>query len=126
MPTVLIALGGAIGSVTRYWIGSWVQTAAGSAFPWGTLVVNVSGSLLLAFVVRLVDGGAVPIELKGFLTIGFCGAYTTFSTFSYETTNLFQNGQPARAAFYVAASVAITLIAVIAGTHLANLAVGSR
>ena len=121
MTIVLIAIGGAIGSVARYWIGSWVQAATGHGFPWGTLAVNVSGSLLLAFLVRLLDGGAVPVELKGFLTVGFCGAYTTFSTFGYETVSLLQGGYSVRALLYVGLSVTVTLIAIAAGTYLANI-----
>ena len=126
MAILLIAVGGAIGSVFRYWIGSWVQAATGPGFPWGTLVVNVSGSLLLAFLVRLLDDGAVPIELKGFLTLGFCGAYTTFSTFGYETMSLVQGGYSVRAALYVGASVTVSLIAIAAGTYLANWTMATR
>ena len=110
-----VAAGGALGSTTRYLIGTAIQERAGPGFPLGTLVVNVTGSLLLGFLIRYALGGAtISPELRLFLTTGFCGGYTTFSTFSYETVRLFEDGEHWRGVLYVALSVTLS----IAGTWL--------
>jgi fluoride exporter len=126
MLLLLIALGGALGSVARYLVDGWVHTHAGATFPWGTLVVNITGSLLLAFLVRWLEGVAAPAEWRGLLGLGFCGAYTTFSTFGYEAAGLMQSGQSARAASYVVASVVLSLLAVFVGFRLAAIVLSSR
>jgi len=126
MLLVLIAVGGALGALARYAAGGLIQAPAGAAFPWGTLVVNVTGSLLLAFIVRTLEGIAAPPELRGFLAIGFCGAFTTFSTFSYEAFELMQGGQWNRASVYVFGSVLLCLAATLAGFRLAAVALGAR
>ena len=109
-----IALGGAAGSVARYALGALFQRA-GAGFPYGTLVINVTGSFLLGLLARyLLETSATP-ELRAALTVGFCGGYTTFSTFSFETAALIEGGDYARAATYVAASVALSLAATFAG-----------
>jgi fluoride exporter len=110
-----VAAGGALGSGTRYLLGAAIQERAGPGFPLGTLIVNVTGSLLLGFLLRFALGGAaVSPEVRLFLTTGFCGGYTTFSTFSYETVRLFEDGDYRRAVLYIALSVALS----IAGTWL--------
>jgi fluoride exporter len=126
MLILLIALGGAAGAVTRYAAGGWIQARAGAGFPLGTLVVNVTGSLLLAFLVRTLEGVAAPPEWRGFLAIGFCGAYTTFSTFGYESMTLMQGGQWTRATVYVMGSVLFSLLATLVGFRLAQFALGLR
>ncbi len=109
-----IALGGALGTVARYLLGGFVQRAS-DTFPYGTLVVNVTGSFLLGFLVRyLLETTASP-ELRAVLAIGFCGGYTTFSTFSYETIQQIQQGEFLRAGGYVAASLVAGLVAVVIG-----------
>lgn len=121
-----IALGGAAGSLLRYGIGSVVQQRAGAGFPAGTLLVNVTGSLLLGFLMRwLLETTASP-EMRAALTIGLCGGYTTFSTFSADTVRLLEEGSWGRAATYVLASVSLSLLATVAGLALARLAIAHR
>ena len=115
MTLAYVALGGALGAVARYGISGWVYDRMGETFPWGTVVVNVLGCLALGAVVRWLHVSAVPPEIRPFLTIGLLGAFTTFSTFSYETVALLQEGQWLRAGLYVGASVALGLIAMVAG-----------
>lgn len=111
----MIALGGAVGSVTRYLLGGIVQRAAGMPFPIGTLAINVSGSFLAGFLLRYFMNVQTHPTLRGVLIVGFCGGFTTFSAFTTETLGLFEGGEYARAAVYVAASVALSLMAVFAG-----------
>lgn len=89
MTVVLVAIGGAVGAILRYFITVWVQRAHRSAFPWGTLVVNISGSLVLGFLTALALRGAESGEVSALLGTGLCGALTTYSTFAYETAQLF-------------------------------------
>ena len=126
MLLLLIAVGGALGSVARYMVDGWVQVRAGATFPWGTLVINVTGSMLLAFLVKWLEGVAAPPEWRGFLALGFCAAYTTFSTFGYEAVGLLQGGQLWRAAGYIGGSVILSLYAVLLGFRLATLILGVR
>ena len=117
---LFLSLGGVLGTLARSALGGWVQGWAGSGFPWGTLLINLLGSLLLGFVFRAAQLTPVSPELRGFLTVGFCGAFTTFSTFSYETLSLLQNGVWARAAAYALGSVALGLLAAAAGVSIAS------
>ncbi len=121
-----IALGGAAGSLLRYGIGSAVQQRAGAGFPVGTLLVNVTGSLLLGFLARWLMETTVSPEMRAALTIGLCGGYTTFSTFSIDTVRLLEEGSWGRAGTYVLASVVLSLLATIAGLALARLILAHR
>lgn len=116
----VVFLGAGIGGLARYALGGWVQSRAGIAFPWGTLFVNVTGSLLLTFLIGTLERTAVSPEWRLFLGIGVCGGYTTFSTFSYETVRMMQSGDWTRAAWYVAASVVLTIAAALLGFLLAS------
>ncbi|RKZ37509.1 MAG: fluoride efflux transporter CrcB [Gammaproteobacteria bacterium] len=110
--TLSIALGGAFGAVFRYWLSIGVHALAGKGFPYGTLTVNVLGSLLMGVAyVFLVERMAVSVELRAALLIGLLGAFTTFSTFSIETINLLENGEQLKAAFNVFASVIFCVMA---------------
>lgn len=111
----MIALGGAVGSVTRYLLGGIVQRTAGLAFPVGTLAVNVSGSFLAGFLLRYFMNVQTHPFLRAALIVGFCGGFTTFSAFTTETLGLFEGGEYGRASLYVVASVALSLLAVFAG-----------
>jgi CrcB protein len=114
-----IALGSALGGVGRYLVSGWVQRLAGGVFPWGTLLVNVTGAILVGMVYRYaLDSAVVTVEVRAFLTIGFCGGYTTFSTFSYETARLMEGGDWTRAGLYIVASVLLTLAGTFAGFAL--------
>lgn len=115
MTLAYVALGGALGALARYGISGWVYDRMGETFPWGTLVVNVLGCLALGAVVRWLQVSAVSPEIRPFLTIGLLGAFTTFSTFSFETVALLQDGQWTKAGVYVGASVLVGLAAVVAG-----------
>jgi CrcB protein len=116
----MIAVGGALGAITRYALGGWVQEWTASPFPWGTLVVNLTGCLFLGFVLRALELTLAPAEWRALLIIGFASAYTTFSTFSYETLALLRDGQLARAGLYVLVSNLVGLAAVLIGFLLAG------
>ena len=120
MTLAYVALGGALGALARYGISGWVYDRLGENFPWGTLVVNLVGCLALGLVIRWLQVSAVAPELRPFLTIGVLGAFTTFSTFSYETVALLQEGQWLRAGLYMGGSVVLGLIAMVAGMALAT------
>lgn len=116
-----VAIGAALGGVARYYLASAIQQRVGPTFPWGTLVINVSGSLLLGVLMRYaLVTPSVSAELRAFLTTGFCGGYTTFSTYSYETATLLEDGQYGRAGTYALASVVLALVATFAGFVLAR------
>jgi CrcB protein len=116
-----VALGSAIGGVSRYLLGGLVHRMLGTAFPAGTLLVNVSGSFLLGVILRYaLENPSLTPEVRAFLTIGFCGGYTTFSTFSYEAVALLENGEWAWASVYITASVVLSLIATFLGFGIAR------
>lgn len=116
-----IAVGGALGSVARYALGAVVQHRADGLFPWGTLLINVTGSLMLGFVVQYFSESAtVTSETRAFLTTGLLGGYTTFSAFSYEAVRLMEDGNYRAAAFYVGASVVMSLAGTIGGIEAAR------
>ena len=126
MTVFAIFVGAGLGGVTRYALSAWIQDAAGAGFPWGTLVVNVSGSLLLTFGYAVLEGTTAPAEWRAFLGIGILGGYTTFSTFSYETLALLKDGEWTRAGFYAVASVLLSLAATFLGFALAREAIAWR
>jgi len=116
-----VAAGGALGSVARYLLGAVIQDRAATALPLGTLVINVTGSLLLGFLMRLgLDTSAFSPEMRFFLTTGFCGGYTTFSTFSYETVRLLEDGEYGTASVYIASSVVLSILACVIGMGVAG------
>jgi len=116
-----IAGGGAVGAVLRYWVSTGVYTLTGRGFPYGTLVVNVLGSLLMGFLyiwlLERIPGG---VAARAFLLIGVLGAFTTFSTFSIETLNLMEAGQFARALLNTLFSVVLCVGAAALGVMLAR------
>jgi CrcB protein len=115
---LLIALGGALGSVARYWFSGVVARQFGETFPWGTLLVNISGSFAIGFFAALADpGGRRNIGPSGrqFLMYGICGGYTTFSSFSLQTLELLRDGEWFRAGANAGASVGFCLVAVWLG-----------
>ncbi len=118
-----IALGSALGGVLRYLLGGFVQRATSGTFPIGTLVINITGSFLLGLLYRYsADSAAITPEVRAMLTIGLCGGYTTFSTFSYETVRLLEDGEFGRALAYIGLSVVIsvaaTMLGIVAGREL--------
>jgi CrcB protein len=122
-----IAVGSALGGVSRYLVGGVLQRAAGPGFPVGTLVVNLTGSFLLGLFLRYaVDTPTLTPEWRAFLTIGFCGGYTTFTTFRYETVALLEDGQWGRAGAYIGLSLGLALIGVLLGFAAARGVVALR
>lgn len=109
MTLVLVLLGGAVGAPLRYVIDLAVQRWHGGRFPWGTLVVNVIGSLVLGVVLGAVAAGSWPTAVAALLGTGMCGALTTYSTFSFETVRLVEDGALGAAVGNVALSLAAGL-----------------
>jgi CrcB protein len=115
MPILYIALGGIAGSLARCGVERWLQGRP------ATLAVNLAGSLVLGFVMHFsTRSGTVPPELRAALTIGFCGAFTTMSTFSYESLGLIVQGEYGRAGIYLCATIIGCLAAVFGGMMLAE------
>jgi CrcB protein len=112
---VLVLLGGAVGAPLRYLTDLVVQARHDTVFPWGTLTVNVAGSLLLGGLASGVSNAGAPAWLLSLAGTGFCGALTTFSTFGFETVRLVEDGSWVEALINVAASVGLGLAAVTAG-----------
>ena len=120
-----VGLGGALGSVARFWMSGVVAQRFDSKFPWGTLFVNVTGSLLIGIFSALSERGgqlAEAVTLRQFLVVGICGGYTTFSAFSVQTLDLMRGGNWGAAAGNVLGSVLACLVAVWLG-HLIGSAV---
>lgn len=109
MTVLLVLVGGAAGAPSRYLVDRWVQSRHASAFPWGTLAVNVAGCLVLGLVAGAVSAADGPAWLLTLVGTGFCGALTTFSTFSFETVRLVEEGLTRVAAAYLVLSVAVGL-----------------
>ena len=123
---LLIALGGAGGSVLRYLVGGAIQRSSNSGFPIGTMVVNVSGCFLIGILVRQFLNMQLSNDLRALLVVGFCGGFTTFSTFSAETLALIEGGEYARATAYVLLSVTLCLLATLAGMTAIQLVSATR
>jgi len=116
MNVVLIGIGGAVGAVSRYAIALWIGQRWGRGFPLGTFVINVSGSFLIGLLMTLmVDRFTVDPRWRLLLVVGFLGAYTTFSTFEYETGALLKDGEWAFAMLNVILSVVAGFIALKLG-----------
>lgn len=118
---LLVAAGGAFGALGRFYLGALVTRLAGSAFPLGTLLVNVSGSFLIgALFILFYDKGLVSDEFRLAVAVGFLGAFTTFSTFSLETLVLWRDGMWGFAFLNVAANVVLSLGACALGMMIAR------
>ncbi len=116
-----IAAGGALGAVMRFWVSSGVYALLGRAFPWGTLAVNVLGSLAMGFLfVFMLERLAVGAEWRAFVLVGLLGAFTTFSTFSIETLTLMQDALYLKAALNAVVSVVACISAAMLGVILAR------
>jgi CrcB protein len=121
---LLVALGGAIGTTGRLWLSGAAARMFGETFPWGTLIINVTGSFIIGFFATLTgpDGRLyVGSTARQFVMVGICGGFTTFSSFSLQTLNLVNDGEWIRAGGNVTLSVVLCLIAVWAGFVCANL-----
>ena len=111
-----VACGGAAGSVLRYLVSRWMP----ATFPWGTLTVNIVGSLLIGVLVGLASKEMLSTEMRLLLVTGFCGGFTTFSTFANESYGMLEGDHILTAALYVSASVFAGILAVYVGLQLSR------
>lgn len=111
-----VAAGGAAGSVGRYLVSRWLTTA----FPWGTFTVNIVGSLLIGLLTGLASKDMLSTEMRLLLVTGFCGGFTTFSTFANESYGMLDGGHVLTTALYVSASVFVGILAVYVGFQLSR------
>ena len=118
-----LVVAGAAGSSVRYLVDIAITERTRSALPWGTMAINVTGSFVLGVVTGLALYHGFPKEVRVVLGVGFCGAYTTFSTFTFETVRLLEEGEPAEALVNVAGTFLAAALAAAAGLALA--AIGS-
>ncbi len=119
-----VAAGGALGSVARYLVGIGSTRLFGVSFPWGTLIINIAGSFLIGvFVEMFALKWDLPQTARVFLTVGICGGFTTFSTFSLDSYVLIERGEFGLAAAYIVGSVVLSIAALVGGLHLIRAAV---
>ena len=118
VPILLVAAGGALGAVARYLVAAAFAQRFGAQWPWGTLFINLSGCVLISLFLGAGSARVAETNLRYLLPIGFVGAYTTFSTYEYETMRLFELGRVAAALAYVLASNLLGFAAVLAGAWL--------
>lgn len=116
MQLLFIALGGALGAVSRFLLGNWCDKLIGGAWPWGTFIVNIIGCFAMGFFMTLiVEKELLPATWRLFLCVGLLGGFTTFSSFSYEALNLLASGHSTAALTYVGGSVLLGLTAASIG-----------
>ena len=121
----LVALGGALGSVARYGVGALAAQLLGPGFPWGTLLVNLTGSFLIALVMHLaLTGTVISLEMRIFLTTGIMGGFTTYSSFNYETLALLNQRAYWLAGLNIAGTVLGCLVAGVLGLAAGRAVVG--
>lgn len=120
---LLIALGGALGSMARYWLSTLIDTQVETGFPWGTLFVNIAGCIIIGVLANLDAADRVlgTTQTRFFLMTGLCGGFTTFSSFSLQTLSLMKDGEWHRALSYVIGSVVLCLLGVWLGHSAAEL-----
>lgn len=119
---LLVGMGGFAGAVARYWVGTFVTQRLGLRFPFGTFLINVSGCFLIGFFMHLLaERGVLDLHWLYVVVIGFIGAYTTFSTFEYETVRALQDGQIGIGLLYVGSSVLVGFLMVWVGSLAAEL-----
>ena len=118
---LMVCLGGAFGTGARYVLGGWAQRTLGAAFPYGTLIINMAGSFLLAVIMYLsLEVGMIPADTRVVLATGVMGGFTTYSTFNYETLKLLQAGSVAMGAMNLVATVVGCLVAGVLGLLVAK------
>lgn len=122
MTLLLVGAGGFFGAIARYLIDGWVATSTGGGFPWGTLVVNVSGSFVLGVLFAAsVERDVLPAAIRAPVLIGFIGAYTTFSTLTLESWRLVESGSYVAAVGNIGGSMVLGMIAVVSGLAIGRL-----
>lgn len=113
---IIVFFGAGIGGILRYWLSGFVYKFLPANFPYGTLAINFLGSFIIGFVIfALYDKELVSQDMRLFLTIGFCGGFTTFSTFSLETFNLFKNSE----FLFASLNIFLSVFLCLTGTYLA-------
>jgi len=117
-----IAVGGALGSIARYWLGSTISGRLGTRFPYGTFVINMTACLLIGFALTYLGRRAeLNAEWRYLIAVGFVGAYSTFSTYEWETLSTLRSGAFLLAALYAAGSLLLGLLAVLSGSLVAKI-----
>jgi|TARA_B100000768_G_scaffold102260_1_gene95215 CrcB protein len=117
-----VAVGGALGSIARYALSTWIFDVSSHKFPYATLAVNVLGSFFMGVLfVIIIEKAALPTEMRSLLMIGFIGAFTTFSTFSLDALGLWQNGHIFMSVVYMLATVILCLFAISSAIWLTRL-----
>ncbi|MFZ6029198.1 MAG: fluoride efflux transporter CrcB [Chloroflexota bacterium] len=120
-----ISLGAVIGANCRYWLGNWAARQFGTAFPYGTLLINLTGSLVIGLLMEVaVERFAVEPRLRALLVVGFLGSYTTFSSYAYEGVALILNGRYALGGLYLLGSSLLGGLAVLGGIALGRMLPG--
>jgi CrcB protein len=116
---LLVAVGGAVGSLLRYYVGLGSLRLMGPSFPWGTLTVNVVGCFIIGIFAEMIAiRFNASVELRLLLITGFLGGFTTFSAFSLDAISLFERGDVLAGGIYIAASVGLSMLAVVAGLSI--------
>ena len=119
---LLIALGGALGSIARYWVGSTVGSRMGTRFPYGTFIINLTACVIIGFTLTfLARRTALNPAWRFLVPIGFVGAYSTFSTYEWETLSTVRSGAFLLAALYAVSSLVLGLAAVWGGSLIAEI-----
>ena len=121
MEYLLVAIGGALGTMARFWFAATMTILTGPAFPWGTLIINVVGSFTIGVLGNFARDGAVPHippDIAVFTMVGICGGFTTFSSFSLQTLDLVRGGKFVHAGAYIISSVVLCLTFVWLGAKL--------
>ena len=122
MNWLAVAIGGALGSLARYALSSWIFDITSHKFPYATLIVNVAGSFVMGILfVVVVERAALPAEMRSLLMIGFIGAFTTFSAFSLDALGLWQNGHVLMSVIYMITTVILCLVAISTAIWLTRL-----
>jgi CrcB protein len=117
-----ISIGAILGANARYWLGDWAAQKWGTAFPYGTFIINLTGSLLLGFFITIAtERFLIDPRLRILIAVGFFGAYTTFSTFAMESFNLLSNGQWLYGIFNLFGSTLLGVLAAALGVYLGKL-----
>lgn len=124
--TLLVGGGGFIGANIRYWIGGWIQARFDSTFPWQTMIINVSGSLIIGLLLGLMAALNWNPNWRLFGAIGILGGYTTYSSFAYEAVGLLGEREYFRALLYIEGTATLTVLGAWIGLVLARILVGGR
>jgi CrcB protein len=122
---LFLAIAGALGTLSRYALGGLMQRITGTGFPYGTLLINILGCILIGLVMQVaLTTDLIPSNVRAIITIGFIGSFTTFSTFSYETMKLLEDGALVSAMMNIASNVGLGLIGTFCGLLIGKIALG--